>query len=267
MGWNSQQHWEEKFGVTTQNLTSYRAWDEWHTDSRVYPAVVERKGRCQLALVSPEGISGAVSHESHVPRSHFNQGVNRRNKWRATMDFDPRVRYKPRHGHAAIFMRVHNDRTYWDPMKGKWSKGATRFGCFVRGEREESALQGAIQLDGDKQRSNPNEKLEAKRELVRFGLSEDPFSNTSGDIYRVEIIEEELYIPPRQEWVTQWQAKVYNLKNGDEIGESVVRTELYLEQQGMVIPSLDHSKLAIGSGPAHQGRVDATLIATNYWIY
>ena len=92
------------------------------------------------------------------------------------------------------------------------------------------------------------------------------FDNTTDAIYRVEIVEEELYLPPLQQWVAQWQAKVYN-GSGQKIGESTTRTARYLELQGMVIPSLDHSRIAIGSGPARQGRVDATAVATNYWIY
>ena len=205
MGWNSDPDWAERFSTTTQNLTTYEDWGEWHTDSLVYPAVVSTVGKCKLAVGPSKGISGAVTHHSHVPRLHFNEGVNRRNKWRATMDFDPKIRYSPYYGHAATFMRVHNDRRYWNPDEGEWYDRTTRFGCFVRGRREGSVLQGAIRLDGDKQRSNPNEKLEKKRVLVRFGLSEDPFSNTTGDIYRVEIIEEELYLPPLQEWVPQRQ--------------------------------------------------------------
>lgn len=78
--------------------------------------------------------------------------------------------------------------------------------------------------------TNPNEKLENCRVLERFSLDKDPFSNTTGDIYRAEIIEEELYLPPLQRWVAQWQTKVYNLENGDKIGESVVWTARYLEQ-------------------------------------
>lgn len=186
------------------------------------------------------------------------------------MDYHAKVEYDPIGAHAGVFMRVHNNRQYWDTDADppQCLNETTRFGCYMSGGPSDEEFQGAIQLDGDQASGNPKCPLKKKRYLRFFELDENPFDNP-GNVYRIQITEEEELNILSGEWVPQWQAEIYNLsaQGSPRIGHSDVVTAKVLEAKGMTIPRLSGSRLAIGSGPGTAGRVDATFVATNYWIY
>ena len=136
----------------------------------------------------------------------------------------------------------------------------------MSGGRSGEEFQGAIQLDGDQASGNPKCPLKKKRYRRFFELDENLFDNP-GNVYRSQITEEEgLYIL-FGEGVPRWQAEIFNLTQGERIGYSDKVSGKVLAGQGMTNSRLGESRLAIGSGPGTAGRVDATFVATNYWIY
>ena len=280
MGWSSQIPWKDEFGYTSSDLASEPCYEEWNTDIAIHPVrVPSGVGVARLQLSSPYGLSGVVTSApggpndcpQPVPSAHFRSGVDYRNKWTAVTDFYAKAAYQDRGAHNAIFIRVHNDRRYWDPdiePDGGWRKETTRFGCFLRGEPRTGTDpgQGCLQLYGDKIRSNPNDKLEQSQFKDFFELSEDPFDHPN-DKYRVQIIEEQKLSVLRG-WEGRWVGEIWNLTRDRRIGRSSVMTELALKNDHrMVIPGLDESRLSFALGPGTGGRCDVDFVATNYWQY
>lgn len=266
MGWNSKPHWKGDFTRDTMDLAGRECYEDWNTDIEKHRVEV-RNGVARLKLSTPYGLSGVVTNrslycKSPVPSSKFKTSTDYRNKWTAVADFYTKEAYDDEGCHNAVFIRVHNNRTYRDPETGNDKKGATRFGCFLRGEPL-GGKQGCLQLFGDKSGTDPLEQGEYRQ---FFLLSEDPFDHPD-DKYRVQIIEDE-YRHPSTGWTLRWIGEIWNLSQDRRIGQSQRVTETTLkDDHSIVIPKLRDSQLAFALGPGVGGRCDVDLVATNYWRY
>lgn len=264
MGWISD--WEDEFGGYNANLADRPGWNDWRTTLYIPPTVVDG-GKAEIRNVEApsqysdrRSVAGGVTDTARVPQ--FGPGAGGyRHKWCAVVDFYGKARYVPTYGHIAVFIRVH-DRTWGG------TPDQTRFGCFVRGDTSmtegltNSPLvpQAAIEFVGDKIEGSGGQQW-----VQRFALDEDPFDNPNTK-YQVKIIEEE-WNSPITGWTPQWTAEVWNLDDETRIGHLGPYTKYSLRLQNIETPPLSGSKIAMGSGPATAGSIDATRCANAKWQY
>ncbi len=184
----------------------------------------------------------------------------------------------PTGSHNPVFLRV-NDRPC--PGTNCWSLPAehelyrwtgtgyeevppysnqTRFGTFVYRSDQPT---GVLQFQGD----SIDHPGSYEQGLPSFTLSEEPFQDTTGKLFRNQIIEKEEDTLFRG-YLPTWRAEVWDLTNGSLLGASNWISFFTVQNYyRMYIPARSGSRVMIGLGPGNGGTYGAERVGTAYWLY